>query len=466
MDCRIKLSPVVLAGNATSLSALEEPIRASNSENIEDVRPYPISVPGVIGPKEIGSGQIEARLFDEKGVLADLDGYLPSNIAGGLRRAIGQSARGPFRREALRGLSILLGHGHAAKLALFFLGGPKPSKSTQQDILDYSLPSEPSRYTVRKLRHLYRRSEANRLLGPVEEPLRTSLSRRLREHSNPQAVAWALDTIAAFSIGGRHAAVYEVLLASGILSPRMAPDQVQGAMAGGDPVGALACAGSHPGRGRLEQWGTGLGDTARQLRHLVQTRTWLDGCRNNRRGLIGEALRRAQLEEMEAETGRTVLHSVFVAEQPAELAACTKYEDARDWCHRNQRLSDRLLAVDSDLGKYALIYTEIDFVVGCAQPKTGELVLERVENVKSGASSAQGARRQNSLALNTLAHRWGRLLIRHQNGHRSIPYEPHSVQTAKGVTVGPRESNGYDQSLPLSSKEIQRVRGLLDAVQS
>lgn len=254
----------------------------------------PVVVPA---PRRPGSSALQARLFDEEWVLVRLAGELHESLAAGLEAAVKTVELGPARREALRGVHVLLEHEQRDRLALHFLGGPRPKKSTDQAFRSFDGPTKDAEFTVGKLKAIFRKSETNRLLVYVHERLRIPLSQALRLHPNPQTVAWALQAIEALPAERRGELIYQLLAQEGKIAPETPADRPMEIQLANDAVDVLAASQGIP-IPRVELSADIRTErVAHQLRFLTRTEAWRSADESLQQGIVGEALRRAELLE-------------------------------------------------------------------------------------------------------------------------------------------------------------------------
>jgi hypothetical protein len=237
-----------------------------------------------------------------------------------------------------------------------------------------------------------------------------------------------------------------------------AGDWRTGALVGGsDVVGALA--GREPGAPPVYDDATraAVVDATMSARGTFATPRWTQTHDlATHRGLLGEALRRADVEAS-LTAGQQVVQGILVVHAPPELWNATQ-ETARAWAEANGIPSAHLYRHVDETGaaRWGRLLTEIDVAVMESLPD-GRLRPVRFENVKAGVGSAPAARKQNNLARDNWAD---------PNFHFLLPGGPRryheppldrtaAAQAALGaVTVGPSDDPRYDAALPLSSNDI------------
>lgn len=180
---------------------------------------------------------------------------------------------------------------------------------------------------------------------------------------------------------------------------------------------------------------------------------------STQRGLIGEALR---LADVEASLGSSPDHyavqGVHVVRAPPELWSLSERDAAEAWCeaHGENPLGLRRWRDEAGQAHWALNVTELDVCVFARQPDGSERAV-RFENVKAGVGTASKAAAQNEVALAGWTDPHVRYLFPTASERMREPRLDRSEAARAQIateTVGPADDKRYSAALPLSSHDI------------
>ncbi len=396
-----------------------------------------------------GSGAVDLRAGVDPALLAP---YRPK-IRKALE-ALALSAPSPMLTAALTALAQ---HPQAEALAVMAMSGrTKAAKVTEDVLSQFNGLSIPRENAIGTLVGRFRAEAVTAALAGHHGDLVRLLRPALEDEPDPERVrhALAVITTAAESPSGSFRLASR-LTDAGCFSPGDWRSQELT----GDPIGALVELGPLAADGEYDRPTRSAAVEAHMAeRGLFASPKWTSTRDlSTHRGVLGEALRIADVEPLLTSPAQRVVQGVLVLESPPAMWNAPDAETAKAWAQAHGRRTDGIHRHKDEHGKshWGFLLTELDVSVFEKLPDGRERPL-RFENVKAGPGSAGKAASQNTIAREGLANPDMRYLFPDGDRFREPALDrSQAVQDALiAVTVGPADDPRYDVALPLTGHDL------------
>ncbi|OGR14252.1 MAG: hypothetical protein A2341_13615 [Deltaproteobacteria bacterium RIFOXYB12_FULL_58_9] len=191
------------------------------------------------------------------------------------------------------------------------------------------------------------------------------------------------------------------------------------------------------------------------------------------RGILGEELRLMQLKD-EQISGRIILQGAYVLTAAPALWAGEDREATPASQEQTDDHAQHMMRLNINGKNHTgFLHTEVDVLV--LRRQKDRLIIENLENVKSGDNSSKRARSQNNLAVAKLGEPHPHLCVPSPDGKGYIDLaedpgavdpnlralrldlNPKALAQVNTITVGPAGDFGYDVRLPLDAQGIHEL---------